>query len=313
MTHRQSEKNGVEGTPGVRHLTFQAGGGPMSVYEAGNADAPAVVLIHGAMADEARFIWDQLFPVLAERYHVFALDVPRHGGSRPWLGHLSHSRLMEILHATFQHLALENFYLIGLSMGGGLSIEYAVLHPDQVRGAVFFEPGGLTTRYQMQPLTWLYLRTPGTRRLTNRVFRRMGPKALRKVLDSLYVGGSRPIDPERLLKILKSEIDASARFNEPDMDDWQRDMVTGGPFSPAWNLLREVQQLQCPTLWLGGYDSTMVRPSDMEHATQLAGPDATLRMFPHAGHLLPLERPAETNQAVLKFLDQCESRHSGAN
>src|SRR5512145_518251 len=142
-TTTQEMIGGEENVPGLKHHALQVCGGPMSVYEAGNQSRPTVVMLHGAMYDEARFIWDQMFPFLSAQYHVFALDTPRHGKSRPWQGLLDRPRLMEILSETFRQIGIEPFSLVGLSMGGALAIEYASLYPHQVRSMVLFEPGGL--------------------------------------------------------------------------------------------------------------------------------------------------------------------------
>jgi pimeloyl-ACP methyl ester carboxylesterase len=137
---------GVEGTAGTTNRVLTVCGGPVSVYEAGSSENPAVVLLHGAMYDEARFSWDQLFPALSERYHVLAVDTPRHGRSRPWSGTLDRAKLLEILAETFRQLKLERFSIVGLSMGGGLAIEYAAQHPEQVVSLALFEPAGWVKR-----------------------------------------------------------------------------------------------------------------------------------------------------------------------
>ena len=156
--------------PGLKHHTLQVCGGPLSVYEAGDPARPAVVMLHGAMYDEARFIWDQMFSFLSADYHLFALDTPRHGKSRPWQGFMDRARLMDILDNTFSQLRLEHFSLVGLSMGGGLSIEYASLHPANVRSMALFEPGGLGDAVDMEFLVWLYTKTPGMLRMLSRAY-----------------------------------------------------------------------------------------------------------------------------------------------
>lgn len=126
---------------------------------------------------------------------------------------------------------------------------------------------------------------------------------MRADLDRLFVGGSTPTDPERLLPILRDEIDGKWRHRETDLDDWQRDSI--GPRRLTWTLLDRLPLIACPTLWLRGADSELVKQHEMERAVRLArtsGAAATLRVIPGAGHLLPLERPAEANQAVLEFL-----------
>lgn len=296
----QDDALGVEGTPGVEHRIVELPDGPVSVYVAGDPGRPAVVLLHGAMYDEARFSWDQLFGELAVDHRVHAIDLPRHGRSRPWPGHLGHDRLLGVLEATTDALGLDRFALVGLSMGGGLAIAYAARHPDRIRCLVLFEPGGLGTRLRQHLLTWTWVHLPGTGRLMNRWLRGRRRPALLRTLRSLYVGGAEPTAPDRLVDILADEISGKARWRENDLDDWQTDAI--GPFRLTWNLLDQIPALTCPTLWLRGADSTLVSQDEMERAVALAAGPAELVVVPGSGHLLPLERPREVGAAVRRFL-----------
>jgi pimeloyl-ACP methyl ester carboxylesterase len=296
---------GVENVPGLKHHTLQVCGGPLSVYEAGNQDRPAVVMLHGAMYDEARFIWDQMFPFLSGDYHLFALDTPRHGKSRPWQGYMDRARLMDILDNTFSQLGLARFSLVGLSMGGGLSIEYASLHPEKVNAMILFEPGGLGDKVDIEFITWLYIKVPGMLKLLSRQYIKRDHKAMGKTLQSIYVGGSKPTDPDRLIAILEEEVKGKYQCGENDMDDWQLSGI--GPFKVKWNLLNKIPLLQCPSLWLRGADSVLVKQYEMERAVKLAldaGTKAELEIVPNAGHILPLERPQQANAIVKAFLDK---------
>jgi pimeloyl-ACP methyl ester carboxylesterase len=296
---------GVEGVAGLRHHQLEVCGGPMSVYEVGSANNPAVVMLHGAMYDEARFIWDHLFPHLASGYHLFAIDTPRHGRSRPWTGYLGRERLMEILRDTISHLKLERFHIVGLSMGGGLAIDYASRFPKQVISMALFEPGGLGVKVDNELLVWLYLKMPGLLRYLNRSYIKKDRSAILKLLESLYVGGSKPSDPERLADLLQDEIRGKYECGENDMDDWQLSSI--GPFRLKWNLLDRISLIECPTLWLRGAESTLVKQDEMEQAAAQArfgGAEATLQVHDHAGHLLPLEQPEAANASVKEFLDK---------
>ncbi|SHK80160.1 alpha/beta fold hydrolase [Desulforamulus aeronauticus] len=296
---------GIENVPGLIHHDLKVSGGPISVYEAGSKEKPAVMMLHGAMYDEARFIWDQMFPFLSKDYHVFALDTPRHGKSRPWEGNLDHLRLMDILHGTFCSLGLERFSLVGLSMGGSLSIEYASLHPKRVASMVLFEPGGLGDRIDLEFITWLYIKMPGMLRMLSKKYIRSNHDSIRKMLDSIFVGSTKPTDPDRLVAILEDEIKGKHDYGEKDMDDWQLNAI--GPFRLKWNLLDRIPLIKCPTLWLRGSDSVLVKQHEMERAVRLAkqgGTEATLEIIKNAGHILPLEQPEKANMAVKVFLDK---------
>lgn len=299
-------KNGVEGVPGVQGRLLNVSGGPVFVYEAGDETKPVVVLLHGAMYDEARFIWDQLFPALSANYHVFALDTPRHGKSRPWTGTLGHNTLLEILNGAFDTLALTRFHLVGLSMGGGLAIDYASRHPERVASMVLFEPGGLGEKLDQEFFTWLYIHTPGMLRLLSKAYSKKTGAQIRKLLNSIYTRGTAPTDPDRLVSILMDEIKGKFEHRENDMDDWQLDGVIG-PFRLSWNLLDRIPLISCPTLWMRGAESKLVKQEEMERAVRLAagsGQPAELLVIPHAGHILPLEQPGLVNAAVEAFLQK---------
>ena len=296
---------GIEGVPGLQTHLLTVCGGPVCVYEAGDSKSPAVVLLHGAKYDESRFIWDQLFPYLAA-HQVFAVDTPRHGKSRPWEGVLNQAKLLEILNGVFDALQLRRFQLVGLSMGGALSIGYAAQHPDRVQSMVLFEPGGLGEKLDAQFVTWLYIKTPGMLRILSKSYVKKDRAAVRKLLDTIYVGGSKPTDPDRLVSILMHEIKGKFDCHENDMDDWQLDGVIG-PFRLYWNLLDQIPRISCPTLWLRGAESKLVKQSEMERAVSLvreSGQPAEFTVVPHAGHILPLEQPEVVNPMVREFLVQ---------
>jgi len=296
---------GVEGTPGVQKRLLSVHGGTICVYEAGDPLLPKIVMLHGAMYDESRFIWDALFPALSEQYHVFAIDTPRHGGSRPWAGQLDRARLMEILAETLSQLSLTRFSFVGLSMGGGLAIEFASLHPEQVEAMALFEPGGLGEKVDLQWFTYFYIRTPGMLRLLSRQYVKYSDAKIEKILRSIFTKGTAPRDPARLTAILKDEIQGKFRCGENDMDDWQ---ISGINLTKLnWNLLSQVEAISCPTLWLRGEQSKLVKQDEMERAVRLAkthGASAELIVIPNAGHILPLEQPERTNIAVLEFFSK---------
>lgn len=283
-------QNGLEGTDGLKRHLLTACGGPVCVYEAGEPSRPAVVLLHGAMYDESRFSWDSMFPALSGLYHVFAIDAPRHGKSRPWEGVLDRARLMEILSDVFRQLAPARFSIVGLSMGGGLAIEYAASHPEQIPSMALFEPGGLNDIVEMQQLSWLYVKTPGMLRFLSRLYHGYDDAKLQKLVTSLFTKGTAPVNITRLAAILKDEINGKYLFGERDMDDWQLSAMA--PFRLKWELLKEIEAIQCPTLWLRGAESKLVKQHEIDRAVRLAqsrGAKAEQMLIQHAGHMLPLE------------------------
>jgi len=135
----------------------------------------------------------------------------------------------------------------------------ATSQPNVTQGTsmALFEPGGIGDKVDNQLLVWSYITTPGLLRLLSRQYSKKDHGDMLKLLDSLYVGGSKPTDPNRLANILQDEARGKHKHGEKDMDDWQIDTI--GPFKLRWNLLDRIPLIQCPTLWLRGAESTLVK------------------------------------------------------
>ena len=80
---------------------------------------PAVVLLHPGNLD--RRIWDEQFQLFAERYRVIRYDVRGHGKSaQPTRPYSDTEDLFQLL----QLLQIKKASLVGLSLGGRISIDF---------------------------------------------------------------------------------------------------------------------------------------------------------------------------------------------
>src|SRR5262245_17958031 len=87
----------------------------------GDPGGRALVLLHGGGANA--HWWDDIAPVLAERFHVVALDFRGHGGSdqpepRP-------GAFQRDLAALLEHIGAPDAALVGHSMGAHVALEHA--------------------------------------------------------------------------------------------------------------------------------------------------------------------------------------------
>jgi len=278
-------------------------GGPIRLYRAGPPDGPPVVLLHGAMYDRAELLWRHVTPRLAAGRNVVAVDLPRHGGSRPWTGVLDQARLEEVLEALLDHIGAEHAHLVGHSMGGGLALGFALGRPGRVRGLVVSAPGGIDDVRPWQFLTWLYLRTPGMPRLTA-AWLAASPGLLRaSMARSLAAGGRTPGFVE-IMRLVAAEAEAKRRHREGALDDWQ--ITSYGPRRMRLNLAPRLPGLAVPSLWLYGRRDTLVDERAMRRAVA-AAPGARLEIIEDAGHLAPLDRPDVFAELVLAFLDEVDA------
>lgn len=108
--------------------------------EAGAADAPCVVLVHGNVSSSA--FWLPLMEKLATDYHVIAPDLRGYGdtepkgvdatrGVRDW---------SDDLFALVQTLGIDKAHFVGWSMGGGVVMQFLIDHPGHVASLALQAP-----------------------------------------------------------------------------------------------------------------------------------------------------------------------------
>jgi pimeloyl-ACP methyl ester carboxylesterase len=103
----------------------QVSGAPL-YYEIAGAGHP-LVLIHEGIADSR--MYDDQFGAFAQRYRVIRYDVHGFGRSGIPAGPFSgHEALHDLLHV----LGVERTYLLGMSMGGGIAIDFTLTYPTMV-------------------------------------------------------------------------------------------------------------------------------------------------------------------------------------
>src|SRR5580765_7055619 len=106
--------------------------------EAGPADAPPIVLVHGLGATNSSML--PLIPMLAQRYRVIAPDLPGHGGTQATAEAHKARFLGDWLLAFLAKTCDEPAVLIGNSLGGRTALEAALNRPEAVRGLVLLCP-----------------------------------------------------------------------------------------------------------------------------------------------------------------------------
>ncbi len=117
-----------------------------TVYFEGGT-GPTLVLVHG-VNDQAG-TWATVAPALARTHRVIAPDLPGHGESEPRDGALPLSMMVDRLDAL---LATESdITLVGNSLGGWLSILYALKRPEKIARLVLEAGGGLARPFATPP------------------------------------------------------------------------------------------------------------------------------------------------------------------
>jgi len=116
----------------IQSKTINIDGLDVHYYTAGQGEP--VVVIHGGGGD-ARTWWDNITE-LSKQYTVYAPDLPGYGGSQPLDGEYFIPELSEFLDKFAANLGLENFNLVGHSLGGGIALSFALKSPHRVKKLV---------------------------------------------------------------------------------------------------------------------------------------------------------------------------------
>lgn len=113
--------------------------GYLSNYAEGPRNGPSLVLIHGQGSKWQDYM--MVLPELAERFHVFAVDVPGHGGSdRLPPDQYRNARVGALLAEFIATVSDEPVILSGHSSGALLAAWIAANRPELVSGVVLEDP-----------------------------------------------------------------------------------------------------------------------------------------------------------------------------
>ncbi len=267
--------------------TVQVGNISIAYREVGHGRP--LVLIQGSGA--AMDVWDPLMiATLAEHHRVIEFDNRGVGfstddPSQPMTIDLLADDTAGLIRAL--HLGRPD--VLGWSLGGFIAEELATRHPKLVRRLVLVssDPGG--THAVQAPPDVLALDAKVT----------LGRATLEEILSLLF-------PPEGLnagLAWLNRYLSQPACCESVSYETGVRqlDAEYSSWYTPTGGVWDALPGLRPETLVMAGLEDIDV---PVQNARLLAAriPDATLRLFPHTGHGLPLQRPVAVAHAVDRFL-----------
>ncbi len=124
-------------TPATHYRTVQIDGLDIFYREAGPADAPTILLLHGFPTSS--HMYRGLIPLLADRYHVVAPDYPGFGySSTPGVTDFSYTfdHLADVVEGFTDKVGLESYALYLQDYGGPVGFRLATRHPERVTALI---------------------------------------------------------------------------------------------------------------------------------------------------------------------------------
>lgn len=244
---------------------------------------PPVILIHGIAA--SLYDWVNMMPELAAHgYHAYALDLLGHGESykpdSPQAYHVD--SLFEHFRNWVERLGLHDpLLLVGHSLGGYLSLQYALRFPSKVRGMVLIDP--FYNLKQLSPWLRLVRRRP-----------RLGAKAMHAVPEWLIniVLGWDPSSSADFSPLARQQIANDYKRASPHFVYITRDIP---------DITHSLHQVEVPTLVIWGERDFTLKPATFECLVEQL-PRAHSHPIPECGHQPHIGKPTLVNHLVLDFL-----------
>jgi 3-oxoadipate enol-lactonase len=258
----------------IKSGQIEVEGGRLFYEEAGTGDC--IVLIHDGLVH--REVWDAQFPAFAQDHRVVRYDRRGYGKSDPPT--VPYSNVADLLRV-FEQLGIERACVMGMSAGGGLSIDFALAHPEKVNALVLV--GAVVSGFDYTP----HFYTRGGR-LTQQIY--SDPAAFR-----LYWTTTDPYDMAPSSTAARERVRQLLEEYPGNTDVSKHNLQTEPP--PALHRLGEIH---VPTLIVAGeYDIPDVHAHAGAIDAGIAG--AQRVVIAGSGHLVPLEQPEAFNAAVRTF------------
>jgi len=251
--------------------------------EAGSG--PTVILLHGLGGDLSN--WSSTVGPLSEKYHVIVPDQIGFGRSDKPLINYRVGTLIDFLDGLYKELKINKASLVGNSLGGWTAAAFALAHPEKVERLVLVDAAGF---------------------------------ALEKGFDPYTLNGLNPSTREGMAQVLSLITYNKQMFSNPAVIDaaFARKIAAGDGYTIQRfvdsiihsedvldNRLSGIKQ---PTLIIWGREDGLT-PMALGERFKKEILGSELLIIDKCGHVPQIEKAAEFNAALVKFLS---GSHAGA-
>jgi pyruvate dehydrogenase E2 component (dihydrolipoamide acetyltransferase) len=258
--------------------TIEAGGRRIRYLALGEGDDVPIVFIHGFGGDLNNWQFNQ--EALAAARPTYALDLPGHGGSTKDLGAgqadvgALAAAVLDFLDAT----GVARAHLVGHSLGGAIALDLALNHPDRVGSVTAICSAGLGPEINMAYIDGFM--AAGRR------------KQLQPVLEMLVA------DPAMVSREMIEDV---LKFKRLDGVETALNRIIDGTFAGGQQALQmtgQLGELTMPVQVIWGRQDQVI---PVGHSEGLPS-RVHVHVFDDAGHMVHMEKAAEVNQLIERFV-----------
>ena len=242
---------------------------------------PALVFLHAYPLDSS--MWRAQTEFFSSRYRVIVPDILGFGGSqppRPW----TMPQMGDELRTLLDHLGIEKCILAGLSMGGYISLPFALSHPDRIDRLVLAH----------------------TRARADLENERAARNAM---IDELKSAGTASLPDKMLPRLLGTDASEEVRSfvrGSIERTTPEADIFAVSAMRDRTDQTERLSSVHCPTLVIAGSGDAILKVEDCRAMAE-AIPRGEFVVIPRTGHLSNLEDPGAFNRSLDDFLRRSDS------
>ncbi|MGB9698395.1 MAG: alpha/beta fold hydrolase, partial [Thermodesulfobacteriota bacterium] len=220
-----------------------------------------------------------------------------HGQSLSSIDEFSVHSFADDLNLILKNIGIEETILVGWSLGGMISIEYFLQHPQRTKALIL-----ISMRTQRQPIWKRKIWVAYLRARLNLMMNLSAPRKFN--LPEATFPDEKLHREEEIKKMFSTTI-------SPEIDAWIKDDLKNFSFHNFWQIAKnlwdweisdeKLAKIHIPALILVG-EKDQITPPSLAHSLQQAIPHSQLLIIKEAGHLLPIEQPQIVNSHIAEFL-----------
>ncbi len=256
-------------------------------YEVAGEGHP-LLLIHGGLVD--RRLWDDQFSTFAEYFRVIRFDLRAFGNSDVPTQPFS---FIEDVRALLEFLGIEKTYIMGLSMGGAIAIDFTLAYPHMVDALI--PVASAVSGFQMSEQTLQQIHDIDA-------LVENGDIAEAVELENMLWTDGPWRKPQQVNPLVRAKVYEMNMHNYSlQSSDMPEPIVAEQP------ALSRLAEISVPTLVIVGNEDLIDIQELAEKITNDI-PGAKKMVIPDTAHHLNMEQPALFNHVVLDFLAGIQSQ-----
>ena len=269
----------AEGEESMTQVVGMVAANNTQLYYERAGSGHALVLLHGFTLTTQ--MWDDQFALFARHYQTIRYDM--RGSGRWGLPTEEPFTAVDDLRALLDVLGVNRTFVLGLSRGGSVAIDFALAYPERTCALVLVDPA-----LRGWPWSEAFSQSMHELEITARTF---GVEVARQrwLAHPLFLPArEQPELAERLAQIVANYTGWSWLYPSPEREV---DLPETRP----------LEQIDVPTLLIIGERDIEEFQAIADHIA-CAVPHLTKLIVPGVGHMSNMEAPEAFNEAVLRFL-----------